>query len=164
MESFGQTFTHLQGLGGVFQHHGIPRDQRWRDRVDRRHIGVVPRGHDQYNAARLAGDLAGGLVAVFDNRRGQRLFGDVGHIVAALGKAAKLAAIAHGTAHLMRQFLCHTIGGFAHLGNGIAHQLDTFGQGARGPCALCCLGAGADIACRLQRQDRAFKVNRSVNR
>ena len=36
VESFGQTFTHLQGLGGVFQHHGIPRDQRWRDGVDRR--------------------------------------------------------------------------------------------------------------------------------
>jgi hypothetical protein len=70
------------------------------DRIDRGHVGVVPRRDHEDDAMRLAQDppLEGG--AGLDDERRQRLPRDRGHVVRALVEAPELAAVLHRPAHL----------------------------------------------------------------
>jgi hypothetical protein len=67
---------HQQRLGGVLEHHGVAGHERGNDRVDRGHVGEVPRGDREHDAQRLARD--GALEARLRSRIDglERLFGD----------------------------------------------------------------------------------------
>nr|MBC6968161.1 hypothetical protein [Roseobacter litoralis] len=133
IKCLGQPLAHQRRLAGMFEYHRIASDQRGRDRVDRRHIGVIPRGHDQHQPVRHPLDHAAKITAVLDGDFGQCLFGDVGHMLCALVKAAKFAAIADRTAHLPSQFRHDLIIHRADVFDALHHKRSAFGQGPRGP-------------------------------
>ena len=76
MEGGGHTLADQGCLRGVFEHHCVACDQCGRHSVDRGHIGVIPRCHDQNEAVRNAFNHAAKRAAIFNNDRGQRIFGD----------------------------------------------------------------------------------------
>ena len=82
VEAFGEAFAHQQGLGRVFQHHRIARDERGHDRVDRGHVGVVPGRDHQHHAVRRAADEAAETVAVFEREVAKPLGRDLAPCIA----------------------------------------------------------------------------------
>ena len=163
MEGLGQTFAHQQGLAGVLQHHGIPRDQGGDQGVDRGQIGIVPGRDDEDDTHGFAGEVAAELVAVLDHFGRKRLGGDAGHIVGAGVHPAKLATIAGGAAHLPGDLFHHDIGHGVQLGNARFHQGDTLLQRAGGPGFLRSLGAGDDGLSSLGRERHPFGIDAAVD-
>ena len=163
MEGLRETFAREQGLAGMFQHHGIARDQGGHDGVDRRQERVVPRRDHENHALGFAGDQTGGFGAVLDHFVGQRFGGDAGHVIGAFTHPAEFAAISHGAAHLPCQF-GHDFGGHAfECCDPRQHGGDPRVKRQCSPRALCLARAG-DSRLRIgQGQCRAFGINRPVH-
>ena len=163
-EGLRQPLAGQRGLAGMLQHHGVAGDQRRHDGVDRGQERVVPGGDDEDQAERLARQGAAEAVAVLDHHRGQRGFGDPGHVGGALAHAAHLAAVADRPAHLPGE-LGDEIGvDPVEPRHALADQLDPLGERPRRPALL--RGArggepGADAVGRLQR---AGGVDAAVHR
>ncbi len=157
-------FAHLQGLGRVFEDHRVARHERRSDRVDRGHVGIVPRGHDQDDAHRLALDHPFERAAVFDEIGLERVFGDRGHVEGALVEATEFAAIADRAAHLVGQLVGHAVDRLADIVVCLEHEIDALLHRTRGPILLCGAGAGGGGKGRLFAQRLAFEIDRSVDR
>ena len=164
MKRLRHPLTHQRRLAGMFQHHGIARNQGRCDGVDRGHIGIIPGGHDQHDTVRDTFDHAAKGVAVFNDDIGQGIPGDVCHIGRAFAEAAKFATIPDRAAHLVGQFRHDLVIHRADVGDSVLHQRNSLCQGPCGPCRLCrpraCHG-GLGVLCG---QNRAFSVNGSVDR
>ena len=144
MKRLRHAFPHKWRLRGVFQHSRIACDQCGGNSVDRRHIGVIPRGHDQNDAVRHTFYHAAKRVAVLDLDIGQCILCDLGHITCAFVKPAEFPAIPHRAAHLMRNFRHDVVIHRANSSNTVLHKLNTLCQRSCRPVNLrrFCTGNG----------------------
>jgi len=163
-EGLHQPLADQERLRGMFQNNRIARHERRGDRVNRRHVGVVPGRHDEDDAMRLALDPALELVTLFDDKRRQRIGSDRGDIVGALVEALVFAAITDRAAHLPGKLGHDDVGHFIEPCDALQHQLNTVFQRALCPGLLRLARTRNGLFRRLQRKRRALGVNRSVDR
>jgi hypothetical protein len=146
----------LKRLGGVLEDDRVAGHQRRRDRVDRGHVGVVPRRDDQHDAVWRALDLAAEGIAVLDTSGASapRRSRHVGH---AFVEAAILAAIADRPAHLVRQLsairrsLADDLVGAQHQRNALVN-----GRAAQASCAHRARSAAAASAASRDSTSRSI--------
>ena len=124
------------GLARMLDDHGIPRHQCGGDRVDRRHVGIVPGRDDEDDAMGDALDPALETGAVLDNDRRQRVGRNRRHIVGALVEATELAAVADRTSHLPGKLRHDLIDHLVQARNARKHKLDAVLDGPLGPALL----------------------------
>ena len=126
MKGVCHTFPHQKGLGGMFEHNRVSRDQGGCDRIDGGHVGIVPRRDHKDNAVRDTLYIAfeRGIVAHLDVC--QCLMGDLGHVTRAFHKTAILSAISNGASHHLGEFRHDLIIHFANGGNTRENKFDTF--------------------------------------
>jgi hypothetical protein len=164
VEGVGHPLADQQGLRRMLEQHRVAGDQRRRDRVDRRHVGIVPRRHDQHDADGQPADVAGEGGVLADMNVGQRLFSDRRHVGGAFLDAAELAAIAHGPAHHVRQLRDDLVVHRAQGGDAGANELDPLLQRAGGPFLLGGLQAGGEGLRLVMGQAGTLREDRSVDR
>ena len=125
------------GLVGMFQQHGVTRQQRGDDAVHGSKVGVVPRGHGEQHAHGVAAQKALEAGLVTHGNVGQRVFRQANHAAGALFKPAQLArAIAHRAAHLPRQLFGVAGGVFLEGVDQQRAQLRPLGIGRGAPLHL----------------------------
>ena len=101
LEGLGEALADQQRLRGVLEDHRVAGHQRRHDGVDGGEVGIVPRRDDHDDAERLLLHVAAeAVLRVRRQHRGERLLGDLDHVLRAFLDAAELAAIAHRPAHL----------------------------------------------------------------
>ena len=164
MEGAGHAFAHQQRLRGMFQHHRIARDQRRRDGVDRGHVGVVPRRHDEDDAMGHPLDIALERGVLAHGDIGQSLLRNRGHVAGAFVEAAKLAAVAHGAAHHAGQFGHDLVIHGPHGGDTRQNEFDPLGHRAGGPGRLRRAGAVHQGTAGRCFKRGALGENRAVDR
>ena len=159
-----QPFTNQQRLCGMFQQYHIASDQGRGHRIDRRHIGVIPRRNDQHRPMRNPFDITLELFTILNADWRQRAGGDICHMVCALLKTTKFAAIAHRSPHLPGQ-LRHDLGILlSDDRHRFAHKRDTRVQRPRRPVILRRMRSRHRLSGSIRRHGRAFSIYRAINR
>ena len=163
VKSLRHPLAYQQGLRRVLQHHAVARDQSRSHAIDRRHVGVVPRGHHQHHAVWHTLDIAlsGGVFAHLDSS--QSVLGNGCHVTTTLLETTEFTAIAHWAAHHARQFRHHFVIHLAHGGNACHDQIDTFLYRSRSPFRLRCTRARGGLSCGLAGQRFALGKQRAIN-
>ncbi len=163
-EGAHHALTNQQCLSRMLDDDRIASHQRRSDRVDCRHVGVVPRRDDEDDAMRLALYAARKGGAPLDLDRRQRLCGHACDIVRALVETLELAAIANGAAHLPCQFRHDLVHHLVQARNALHHQLNAILQRALGPVLLRPARASDRFAGSFQRTGRTFGIDRTIYR
>src|SRR5213082_1792516 len=90
-EALGERFRAQGRLGRVLQHHGVAGQERRHHAVYRDQIGVIPGGHGEHDAERLAAYEAPKARLWPDIQIGECRRGDAAHVAGTLERAAHLA-------------------------------------------------------------------------
>ncbi|MNZ85122.1 hypothetical protein D3C78_1039000 [compost metagenome] len=162
-ESPHHALADQQRLRRVLDNNRIAGHQGRRDGVNRRHVGVVPRGDDEDHAMRLTLDAAFEIAALLDDERCQCICRDGSDIVGALVETLELAAITNRTAHHMRQ-LRHNFGHhFVKARHAFQNQLNAVLKRTSRPVLLRLARFRNGGARRFQRHRLPFGINRAVD-
>ena len=163
VERIRQALADKEGLRGMLEHHGVAGDQRRKHRVDRGHVGIVPRSHYQDEASGLATDRAAEPGTVFHLDIPERRRGDGSHVGRALIESAPFAAIADRASHLPRELRHDLVVLGADAGNSLQDEIDALLHGPRRPRPLSCPGARHDRPRRVISESWALGVHRPID-
>ncbi len=108
----------------MFEKHGVTGNQGWNDRVNCRHVRIVPGRDNQHGAMGFAPDIAMKRRAVFDLDGRKPFFRKIRHHPGTLVHAPELAAVAHRPPHLPGQFFDDVVIHVTQTGNAVADPLN----------------------------------------